>query len=266
MSERFYCGPTEAKVGTVVRLSGPEMHHLLHVMRAKPGDRVILFDGLGREFTAELVATSKQLAELRILSVAEVSRELPVPLWLACALPKGDRQRWLVEKLVELGASCLVPLVTDRSVVRPTEETLERLRRTVIEASKQCGRNKLMEITPAERWTRFCSRDDLPPLRLLAHPADLSGAAGQGGDQAALEAIPAAGQPDTAWSVCLQPADLAAGAIFAIGPEGGFTPAEVALGIARGWKVISLGQRILRVETAAVMLASLVAGRWAGLV
>ncbi|MCS7238306.1 MAG: 16S rRNA (uracil(1498)-N(3))-methyltransferase [Thermoguttaceae bacterium] len=264
MSERFYCGAIQAETGSLVRLSGPEMHHLVHVMRAKVGDRVILFDGLGREFYTELVHINKQFAELRILSWAEVSRELPAPLWIAAALPKGDRQRWLVEKLVELGVACFVPLITDRSVVRPTEETLDRLRRTVVEASKQCGRNKLMEVTPPERWNRFCVRTDLPPLRILAHPVEARKEVPPADVASPTSATEGPFEPG---QVALSdPRQLVSGVVFAVGPEGGFSPAEVALAIARGWRVISLGERILRVETAAVMLASLVAGKLAGLI
>lgn len=266
MSERFFCGPIHAAPGEIVYLSGPEMHHLVHVMRARPGDRVILFDGQGNEFYAEYLSSSKQHAELKILNVAAIDRELPVDLCVACALPKGDRQRWLVEKLTEIGVRRLIPLVTERSVVRPTGEALERLRRTVIEASKQCGRNRLMEVLSPERWSRLCDRSDLPPQRVIAHPEPgeelPSQMHAQGVDHAAAEG----GVPTSAASALADCRALMHGVIIAVGPEGGFSPAEVALALARGWKTISLGARILRTETAAVMLASLVAGKVSGLV
>jgi 16S rRNA (uracil1498-N3)-methyltransferase len=101
----------------------------------------------------------------------------------------------------------------------------------VIEASKQCGRNVLMTVAAPADWESFCVRDDLPPLRLLAHP---------GG--AALAAVSRTGD-----------------VVVAVGPEGGFTDEEVAAAQAAGWQVVGLGPRILRVETAALVLAA-----WAG--
>ncbi len=266
MGERFFCGPIKTSPGEVVYLDGPEMHHLVHVMRARPGDRVTLFDGEGHEYYAEYLSSSKQRAELRILATSAVNRELPATLVVACALPKGERQRWLVEKLTELGVSWFVPLVTERSIVRPTAESLDRLRRTVIEACKQCGRNRLMEISPPQRWHRFFERSDLPPCKLLGHPAFKESAGDQGSGY--FRTAPKEGVDETVklGAPMLEQVRWAEGAVVAIGPEGGFTASEVALALARGWHVVSLGATILRTETAAVMLASLLAGKFLGLV
>lgn len=252
MSDRFYCGPITAEPGGVIVLSGPEAHHLLRVMRAKPGRRVILFDGQGTEFYAELLQGKKGQAELRILSLARPQHQLLGELWVACALPKGDRQRWLVEKLVELGVARLVPVMTDRSVARPTAEARERLQRAVIEACKQCGRSRLMEIAPPERWSAFCQRQELPQTRLLAHPLRED------------EPLSSPVQPQPKTSP-LSPLQRGQAVVIAIGPEGGFSPAEVALACARGWQPVDLGPLILRTETAAVMLASAILARLIGL-
>jgi 16S rRNA (uracil1498-N3)-methyltransferase len=134
--------------------------------------------------------------------------------------------------LTELGVGAFVPLSTERSVVQPREAKLERLQRHVIEASKQCGRNALMRVHPLTDWRAFCRQADLPARRLLAQP---------GGER--LEG----GAP---------PQDT----VFAVGPEGGFTDAEVAQARDAGWRIIDLGPRILRVETAAIVLSSLVIG------
>src|SRR5205823_14535109 len=88
--------------------------------------------------------------ELSIIERREVSRELSFSLTLAVALPKGERQKWLIEKATELGVTRIVPLVTERGVAQPVESALDRLRRGVIEASKQCGRNRLMEIAQSK--------------------------------------------------------------------------------------------------------------------
>lgn len=223
--------------GTSATLDGPEAHHLAHVMRAKPGDRVILFDGSGAEFSAQIAAVARNRIALTVLARHEVDRELPVPLVLGAAIPKGDRQKWLVEKATEVGVSRIIPLITARSVVEPSPESLERLRRSVIEASKQCGRNRLLEIAAPLDWDAFLAQSTHFSQRWIAHPGDA--ALGQAGQIA-----PSA------------PAHAATGQLGAIGPEGGFTAEEVARAVACGWRTIDLGPRILRVETAVVVLAT----------
>ena len=105
-----------------------------------------------------------------ILSRESVNRELPFDLTLGVALPKGDRQKWLVEKAVELGVTRIVPLRTRRGVAQPVEQALVRLRRAVIEASKQCGRNRLLQIDQPRAWPDFVADAADAPCRLLAHP------------------------------------------------------------------------------------------------
>ncbi len=227
MSDRYYSDtPIEGPLAT---LAGTEAHHLLHVMRAGRGDRVTLFDGGGAEFLAEVESTSRSTAQLRVLERCEVDRESPVEVTLAVAMPKGDRQKWLVEKLTELGVTCLVPLVTQRSVAQPSGGALEKLRRAVIEASKQCGRNRLMDIAAPRSWGE-CMEGVTSHRRLVAHP----GVAGN-------------------WS-----ADGIVPTVIAIGPEGGLTDDEVQLAQEHGWRLVALGSRILRIETAAIAAATLV--------
>jgi 16S rRNA (uracil1498-N3)-methyltransferase len=215
-------------------LTGPEAHHLLHVMRAKPGDEVVLFDGSGDEFSARVETLRRSEADLAILGRHTVSRELPCPLVLGVALPKGDRQRWLIEKAVELGVTRLIPLETARSVAQPNAKAVERLRRAVIEASKQCGRNRLMEIAAPQRWPDFLASIADAPIRLVAHPAP--------------ESRPPSISHATSGPV-----------VLAVGPEGGLSDEEVAQATGHGWHPTSLGPRILRIETAALALVALVA-------
>ncbi len=196
------------------------------VCRLRPGDAVCLFNGDGRQYPAEVRAVSRRTVSLDVVGVEEPARELSFRLEVAVPLPKGDRAQFLVEKLTELGATTLVPLRTARSVVHPRETRLEKLQRHVIEASKQCGRNVLMNVAPLTDWETYCQRGDLPARRVLGHP----------------------GAP--AW-------DGSAGQdrLVAVGPEGGFTDAEVEQARVAGWCLVGLGPRILRVETAALALA-----------
>ncbi len=226
-------------LGDRATLSGPEAHHLLHVMRARPGDRVVLFDGSGAEIEAEVRATSRTDLELTVLSRAHVDRELPVEVILGVALPKGDRQKWLVEKAVELGVTRLVPLRTARSVAQPEPKTLDRLRRAVIESSKQCGRNRLMEVAAPLAWPVWLASAPTAADRLVAHPG------GDDFDPSALKLT----------------AERRAGPyLLAIGPEGGFDEEEIALASSTGWRSVDLGARTMRTETAALVLVALAVG------
>ncbi|HVC94176.1 MAG TPA: RsmE family RNA methyltransferase [Pirellulales bacterium] len=240
MPDRFYV--PEPIASERVTLGGEEAHHLIHVLRAKAGLAVTLFDGVGSEFSARIERVGRTEVELAVEGSALVSRELAIELTLAVALPKGDRQRWLVEKVVELGVRRLVPLQTDRSVAEPLEKALIRLRRTVIEASKQCGRNRLMEIAPPRN-----------SIEWFAEPGSI-GVADPSRRRAMADPRGAIGARE--WCETLRSTTAMRSALVAVGPEGGWTDSELELARAHGWDVLSLGPRILRVETTAVALAA----------
>lgn len=231
MSDRFYT-PQPLGVGEVA-LDGPEAHHLAAVRRFGPGDRVTLFNGDGREYPAEVLAAGKRTVSLQVLAATEADCELGFELVVGAALPKGDRADFLIEKLTELGATRLVPLVAARSVVLPKGATREKFARAVIEASKQCRRNRLMAVDPPQPWAAFVRREDLPAVRWVLHTAP--GASGIG--DVSRDAV-------------------RRGVAFAVGPEGGLTAGEVAEAEAAGWKAVGWGERVMRVETAAVAVAA----------
>jgi 16S rRNA (uracil1498-N3)-methyltransferase len=230
MAERFYVN-CELSPGPVL-IQGAEAHHLAVVCRLRPGDAVCLFNGDGHQYPARIEEINRREVALNVFSVESPSRELPFRLDMAAPLPRGDRAQFLLEKLTELGVTSFTPLRTARSVVHPRESKLDKLQRYVIEASKQCGRNVLLEVRPMIEWPAFCVATELPARRILAHPG--------GEDTPSL-------------------ADNAPGCdtVAAVGPEGGFTEDEVALACAAGWRLLDLGPRILRIETAAIALAVL---------
>jgi len=230
MADRFYVSSPLAPGPAV--LQGPEAHHLATVLRVKPGSAVYLFNGDGAEYPATVVEIGKRSVTMDVGRPETPVRELSFSLEVAAPLPKGDRGDFLIEKLTELGVGRFVPLRTRRSVVHPRTDRLER---AVIEASKQCGRNVLMEIAPVTDWESYCVPAAPDALRLVAHTGTTE----------------------------LTMTTVAAGALIArarvmvaVGPEGGFTGDEVDCARGAGWTVVRLGPRILRVETAAVALAA----------
>ena len=230
MSNRFFAETTIAT--DTYTLDGEQAHHLANVMRKSKGDEVTLFDGTGCEFRTQIDSISKRKVELQVLERVEVSRELGFPLVVAVALPKGDRQKFLVEKLVELGVTELVPLSTTRGVAESNDKVIFRLNRQVIEASKQCGRNKLMKIGTQLAVGELVSVFDAGEHHCyLADPyADVSMSCRDGGNQTR---------------------------IVAVGPEGGFTDEESQTIRDANWQPVSIGSTILRIETAAIAAATL---------
>jgi 16S rRNA (uracil1498-N3)-methyltransferase len=225
MAERFYLNCPLA-VGPV-QIRDPEARHLTVVCRLRAGDQVCLFNGDGNQYLARIHASGRKCVDLEVLAVETPARELRTNIHVAAPVPKGDRAQFLIEKLTELGVASFAPLNTQRSVVKPGEGKIEKLERYVIEASKQCGRNVLLRIEPPAEWTTYCRRVDLPAMRLVAHP---------GGTDPL---------PRTVEDMAL-----------AVGPEGGFIGEEVTLARESGWRVVNLGPTTLRIETAAILLAS----------
>jgi 16S rRNA (uracil1498-N3)-methyltransferase len=232
VSDRFYC-PTPPLEGRF-RLDADESRHLLRVCRHQVGDRVALFDGSGLSYVARVVEIGKDAAWLVAEGGATVEPAPPCVIEVGTAAPKGDRFDWMVEKAVELGVCRLEPLLTERSVVDPRGSKLARLRKTIVEASKQSGRSRLMDMDAPSRLRAFLERPG--GLRLLADPA---------------------GEPPENWPM------IARGEVvrLTVGPEGGFTEAERDTALELGWSPIRLGLNILRIETAVVAGAAAILAR-----
>jgi len=240
MSNRFFVDRSVSRWDAEeALLSGDEAHHFSKVMRGKVGETLVLFDGTGPYSHGIVESIQKGEVRIRILNTFADEVESPLRLTVAAALPKGDRQRFLIEKLAELGTARFVPVQMERSVARVDDAVVQRLRRYVIEAAKQCGRNVLMEITnevPMDKLSDFFAAE--PMAKFLLHPVAL-GNVGQ----------------TTARQILMN--ELPEKAIILVGPEGSFTDQEVDRALLNGFLPLDLGKRILRTETACIAAAAL---------
>ena len=247
--------------GAQVPLAEGQAHYLLHVMRAKAGDRVGLFNGQDGEWLAEIGAASKRGVTLSCLKQVRAQTGLP-DVWLVFAPVKKTPSDYLAQKATELGATKLQPVFTRRTIVTRVNE--ERLSANAIEAAEQSDRlsvpeigaplalEKLLAAWPKERKLYFCDEggDARPLMEVLAPSALRIASAATGASPANALRASGGGGP----------------AAILTGPEGGFDPSERALLRAQPFVVpVALGPRILRADTAALSALSVwqaVAGDW----
>ena len=231
---RFFIG--EPPRGDCAALEGSEAHHALHVLRLRPGDRAVLFDGTGMEFHAEVVELARRSVVFRVLEARRVEQLPIVRLVLLCSVVKPKAMDVLVQKCTELGVSELWPCVTRRTSVRvaPGDDKLvAKWRRTAIEAAKQCGRNRLPAIRSVIRLEKAldeelaCAHKLLLSLSPQARPLreELAGPSPNG--------------------LCVL-----------VGPEGGLEETEEQAALNAGFRPVSLGKYTLRTETAALAIAA----------
>ena len=225
--------PPDAVQRDRITVSDPaHVHHLLHVLRIRPGDPLECFDGAGRSYTGRVL---QRLRQAVIVSIESREGALPsARLVLVQALIKPERFAWVVQKATELGVERLVPVVSARTGVRPVadrlERQVERWRRISREAARQCGRRDVPQVErpqPLEQAIPAVAQGVRLIMPTLAVPA----------------------VPLTEGVADLRGAEAAAALI---GPEGDFTPEEAALAQRHGARAVSLGRLTLRSETAAV--------------
>jgi 16S rRNA (uracil1498-N3)-methyltransferase len=215
--------------GSVVELPPDTASHLARVLRARSGDGIVLFSGDGREFagTIEQVRGSRVTAAVGV--AADVDRESPLAVTLVQCVPRGDRMDFIVQKATELGVARIVPVLSQRSVVRldsrQAASKAAHWRAVAVSACEQCGRNRLPLIEP--------------PLELINY---LGGSSSTHSKMVLEPALACAGSPQ----------DLSAAVEIAIGPEGGFAAEELEAFQVAGFVRVQLGPRILRTETAAL--------------
>ena len=229
-------------------LRGEEARHLSQVLRIKPGDTITVFDGCGRRAAAEVLSVSREEVALRMGE----ARKSPMPMphiTLAQAIPKGKNMDLIVQKAVELGVAAIQPLVTRNTIVHPGDGKSDKWQRTALEACKQCGQDTLPMVADPLSFDRWIQNGiEIPPageakhLRLIASLAP--------GAKPLRDVLHA--HPQTTAATVL------------IGPEGDFTADETAAALAAGFVPASLGEIVLRVETATIFCLSALRYEFAG--
>ncbi|MCK2089526.1 16S rRNA (uracil(1498)-N(3))-methyltransferase [Thauera aromatica] len=237
MISRFHF-PDRLPAGGEVVLPEALAHHALRVLRLREGEALALFDGEGGEVAARLVVRGKTaVAVLGERSAAD--RESPLQVVLVQALATGDKMDWIVQKAVELGVAAIQPVQAERSVLRLGGERADKRvahwQQVAVSACEQCGRNRIPEVRPVQALGQWLASHREARNYLLA-PGGASGFAD-------------APRPP-------------AGVHLLVGPEGGWSEAELAAADAAGCQRVSLGPRVLRTETAGLAALAVVQARW----
>lgn len=220
-----------AAPGERVALDAAEARHA-HVRRLAVGDAIALFDGVGHGWDAVIDAWSRGSVVVRVTAPRpDRDGESSLDLTLAVALLKADKFDWLIEKVTELGVTRIRPFVSRHSLARPSAARRERWQQIALSAAKQCGRTVVPPVEAPVDFTDILR--DAAPCRLLCWEGD--------------DAEP--------WVPSAENATMT----LVVGPEGGFAPAEVDAARAAGFRLVSLGPRILRAETAAIAAIAAIA-------
>jgi 16S rRNA (uracil1498-N3)-methyltransferase len=228
--------------GATLDLPEGPFRHLVQVLRMQAGDTLVVFDGRGGEYEATLESVGKRAATVRVGAFRDVSRESTLQLTLVQGISKGDRMDWTLQKAVELGVTCIVPIITERCNVHLGSERQDRKfdhwQGVIVSACEQSGRTRVPVLAPVQRLADW-----------LGTPA--------AGERLMLD--PLAESPLT------QAAGPAAPLSLVVGPEGGLSAAELALGERHGCRGVRLGPRVLRTETAGVAALAAVQALWGDL-
>ena len=236
---RFFVEGEPLKSGERL-VTGKRAHHLTRVLRLGAGEPVVLFDGRGKEFPAEILEVGRQHIRFKVSSGNRVDRESPLNLMLALGLPRPSIMDLLVQKGTELGVNEIVPLQTERAqgwlAGEKGRSKIKRWERIAQEAARQSGRNVVPRIWPLTDYPQLLKKSESKEIKLFCWEGEKKGNLRQ-----ALELRSGARQ-----------------ACVLIGPEGGFSDKEAEEAASAGFQSVALGGRILRTETAAIVVIGLI--------
>ncbi|ABB15107.1 16S rRNA (uracil(1498)-N(3))-methyltransferase [Carboxydothermus hydrogenoformans] len=240
----FFLPPGQTQ-GDYAYLTGDDAKHVAKVLRIKPGEKLTLQDDQEFRYLCQVIAVRKDLVQLKILEKKKVVTRPPVNVTLVQGVPKGDKMDFIVQKATELGVYRIIPVETIRTVVvfdeRKKKDRCERWQKIAYEAAKQAGVSRVPEIFPV--------------IDLKALPEFISDA---------LILVPYEGEEQTSLKQLLNK-EAVKNVTVIIGPEGGFDPGEIEYLKSFGAVTVSLGPRILRTETAALAVLSMVLYQWGDL-
>ncbi len=233
---RFFIDGSEIVKGHV-QITGEDAHHIQKVLRLRQGDDLVLCDGAGWDYQAVLESMDKHALLCRVLDKSPSQGEPKVHVTLYQGLPKGAKMELIIQKCVELGIYALVPIATERAVVkldqRDSERKTVRWQRIAEEAAKQSARGLIPEIYPAMEFKKACS-EDTSAVKLLLWEGER--------EHSLRSVLSSQGKVDTI-SVL-------------IGPEGGLTQEETEYAAGHGFLSVTVGPRVLRTETAGFAVLS----------
>lgn len=224
-------------------IEGDAANHITRVLRLQTGDPLIVFDGSGGDYGARIEAIRRGAVVVAVQEHSAATRESPLSLTLAQGISRGERMDWVVQKATELGVTRIIPVLTERTVVKLDAQQAERKlvhwRGIAVAACEQSGRDRIPDIAAPVGLHDFLGGMDTGVTRLLLSPT---------GRQGVNE---------------LQP--LAGGLLVLIGPEGGLAGSEQHAAIQAGFVAVRMGPRVLRTETAAVAALTLLQQRFGDL-
>ena len=260
---RFFITPDQRR-GQIVRFDDAQTHQMRRVLRLRPGDRVLALDGQGWQYEVALEEVSNSRVTGLVAAQAAATGEPRVRLTLFQSLLQRDKFEWVLQKGTEIGVTAFAPVITRRSLVRDAgdvgENKLERWRRIIKEAAEQSGRGKLPTIGPAVPLAVALSGLFSPPEQEGSGSLPLRGRVREKEfvTPATRALIAWEGEPERTLRQALGETNGLTDVALFIGPEGGYEAAEVEAAAAHGAIPITLGRRVLRTETAAVVGAALV--------
>lgn len=228
---RFFVEKEKIEENRII-IDGADAHHIARSLRMAEGDETVVCDGEGKEYHCRLIRIRDDECVCKIIEETESASESPVSITLCMAYPKGDKLETVIQKAVELGADRIIPFESSRCIKRPKAEKAEkqtaRLQRIAEEAAKQCGRAKIPTVTHAMSYKAMLSEATDAALALLCYESE---------EGLTIKSVLSGKEIPESISVI-------------VGSEGGFSAEEVAEAKAAGCISVSLGERILRCETA----------------
>jgi 16S rRNA (uracil1498-N3)-methyltransferase len=241
--QRYFIQPGQFE-GETARIEGEDAHHLARVMRARPGDVVIVSDGAGREAKLQLQSVGTDVVTGVVVELLAATQEPKAEVTVAQSLPKGDKMETVIQKCTEIGAVRFVPFLSERTIVRYDERKeknrLERWKKIAKEAAEQAHRNRIPRVEAPSSWKELIGTIPQYDAAFLCYERERS-------RQLRNELRIALGS----WTGTKEVRPWRA--ILIVGPEGGFTDQEAAEAEQAGARPVGLGARILRAETAAMV-------------